>query len=100
MSDVSLKEYIDVRTISIEKNIADLRLYIQQHFELNDKALKLAEKSLDSRFQEIDRNCNNIDGRVKDLETTRAFSAGKMWMVMAIFAGIPTVLALIALFAG
>jgi len=100
MSDVSLKEYIDVRTISIEKNISDLRLYIQQHFELNDKALKLAEKSLDSRFQEIDRNCNNINGRVKDLETTRAFSAGKMWMVMAIFAGIPTVLALIALFVG
>lgn len=98
--DVSLQDYIDQKTSSIEKNISDLHSYIQQHFELNDKALRLATETLSSRLKGIDEDCDDLDGRVKSLETTKAFSAGKMWMVMAIFAVIPTILALIALFRG
>lgn len=100
MADVSLKEYIDTRTTSIEKNITDLRLYIQQNFDLNDRALKIAADDLNLRLKTMSDEHNSLNGRVKCLETTKAFSAGKMWMVMAIFAAVPTVLALIALFVG
>jgi hypothetical protein len=39
-----------------------------------------------------------LDKRIKALENANSFSAGKLWMFMALFAAIPTILALIALF--
>jgi hypothetical protein len=118
MSDVSLRDYIDSRITSLQTNINDLRAYIEQHFLLNDKALKLANESMLARLEtmngfraQIKEERGNLatkehlvalhkefDSRITSLETAKAFSAGKMWVVMAIFAGIPTILALIALF--
>jgi regulator of replication initiation timing len=116
--DVSLKEYIDSRINSLQANIGDLRSYIEQHFELNDKALMLANESMLVRLESMNEFREQIkeeranlatkehltalqkefNSRIQPLEEAKAFSAGKMWMVMAIFAGIPTILALIALF--
>jgi len=120
MVDVSLKEYVDNQIGSLKGSIDGLHALMQQHFDLNDKALKLANEAMLVRLEGMnefraqikeeranlatkehlkaveDRLCS----RIVPLETAKAFSAGKMWMVMAIFAGIPTVLALIALFTG
>jgi len=98
--DVSLKDYIDQRTNSIDQSIKDLRGYLKDHFDMNDRALKLAREEMDLKIKKIESDCKNVNDRVVCLETSKAFSAGKMWMVMAIFAGIPTILAIIALFTG
>ena len=118
--NVSLKEYIDSRINGVEKNIKDLRGMIEEHFRMNDKAVKLASDSLSLRLESMNEFREQMreerggmatkdhlglleakfDTRIKPLETAHAFSAGKMWMVMAIFAAVPTVLALIALFKG
>ena len=98
MADVSLQDYIDQKTGSIEKGITDLRTYLKDHFDMNDRALKLAREEMDLKIKKIESDCKDVNNRVVCLETSKAFSAGKMWMVMAIFAGIPTILALIALF--
>ena len=95
---ISLEKYIDMRISGIDRNICDLRSYIEQHFKLNDTALKLANQSLTLQFKTINEDCESMNKRVTRLETAKAFSAGKMWMVMAIFAAVPTILALIALF--
>lgn len=100
MADVSLQDYIDQKTGSIEKSITDLRSYLKDHFDMNDRALKLAREEMDLKIKKIEADCKDVNNRVVCLETSKAFSAGKMWMVMAIFAGIPTILALIALFTG
>ena len=90
---ISLKEYID-------SSVNGLKAYFTQHFELNDTALKLANDGLFLELKEIRNDCVDISKRVKALEESKAFSAGKTKMVMALFAAIPTVLALIALFRG
>lgn len=100
MAEVSLQDYIDQRTNAIQDSIKDLRTYITDHFGMNDKALELAREEMSLKINKIENDCNGIHERVVCLETTKAFSAGKMWMVMAIFAAIPTILALIALFKG
>lgn len=116
--DVSLQDYIDTRINGVEKSIGDLKQYIEQHFALNDKALKLANEAMLTRLETMnefraqikeergsmatkENLCTleeRMDQRITPLEASKAFSAGKMWMVMAIFAAIPTILALIALF--
>lgn len=90
---ITLKEYIDT-------SINGLKDYFKQHFELDDKALKLANDDLSLRLKSINDGCEDIIKRVKTLEESKAFSAGKTKMAMALFAGIPTILALIALFRG
>ena len=118
MSDVSLRDYIDTRIGAVQININDLREYIEQHFALNDKALKLSNESMLTRLESMNEfrsqireeranlatkediiNCHDrLNARICPLEEAKAFSSGKMWMVMALFAAIPTALALIALF--
>ena len=118
MSDITLRDYIDIRISSVENSIESLQEYIQQHFELNEKAVKLANESMLTRLETMnefraqileeranlatkDDLCNvydKIDARLCPLEESKAFSSGKMWVVMAIFAAVPTVLALIAIF--
>ncbi len=118
MSDIPLKEYIDVQIGGLKDQITGLHALMQQHFDLNDRAVKLANESMLLRLEDMNKFREQIkeergmlatrenvtaiydklNGRLSPLEEAKAFSAGKMWMVMAIFAGIPTVLALIALF--
>ena len=118
MTDVPLRDYIDTKITAIQANIADLKEYIEQHFTLNEKAVKLANESMLTRLEsmnefraqireeranlatkeDIANMYTRLDYRVNCLEEARAFSSGKMWMVMAIFAAVPTILALIALF--
>ena len=50
------------------------------------------------RREVLDKELKLIDTRFKSLERTKAFSEGKMWMVMAAFSAIPLIVALIALF--
>ena len=118
MSEITLRDYIDTRISSIESSILGLKEYIIQHFELNDKAVKLANESMLTRLESMNEfraqireervnlatkddvvtTYDKLNARLCPLEQAKAFSSGKMWMVMVIFAAIPTVLALIALF--
>jgi len=116
--DVTLLEYIDVRIRSLEDKIEALSKYNAQHFDLNEKAIRKAEEAMLIRLETMNefraqinqerisyatKDSVNLlwdafDSRLKKLENANAFSAGKLWMVMAGFAAIPTILALIALF--
>jgi len=118
MKDVSLRDYIDTRLKGIELQIEAQGKFISQHFILNEKAIQKAEEATGIRLDKINgfraqinkergeyltkeaqlATDTNIDRRLKDLEVARAFSAGKMWMVMAVFTLVPTALALVALF--
>ena len=118
MTDVSLRDYIDARIGAVQGSVDDLKDYFIQHFDLNDKAVKLANESMLTRLESMNEfraqireervnlatkddvvsTYDKLNARVCPLEESRAFSSGKMWMVMAIFAAIPTALALIALF--
>ena len=71
-------------------------------------ALESVRDSTDTRLKLLERSSENLvtkeylntvtEKRIKTLETANAFSAGKLWMVMAAFAVIPTIIALVALF--
>lgn len=118
MSEVSLQHYIDTKIAAVQSNVNSLRDMVEQHFLLNDKALKMANEAMLARLESMNEfraqireeranlatkddviTCyDKLDSRICPLEASKAFSAGKMWMVMAIFAAIPTILALIALF--
>jgi hypothetical protein len=117
---INIKQYVDNCMAHTDEKIAGLRDLMLQHFQLNDRAVKLAEEALTIRLQSMnefreqikeerssmatkEHLCaleDKLNLRIKPLETAHAFSAGKMWMVMAIFAAVPTVLALVALFSG
>ena len=114
---ISTKDYIDLRIRSVEDKIDHLAKFNEQHFELNELAIKKAEESMLLRLegmnefreqinkeresyatkQELTLKLEPINKSIKRIDEANAFSAGKMWMVMAIFAAIPTILALIAL---
>lgn len=116
MADVSLKEYVDNQIVSLKESIDGLQALMQQHFDLNDRALTLANEAMLARLEgmnefraQIKEERTNLatkehlcvledklNGRIKSLETAKAFSAGKMWMVMAGFAAIPTIIGIIA----
>ena len=118
MDDVSLRDYIDLRLKNEREHIDSILKMITQHFDLNEKALKKAEDSVLIRLEHMNDfraqinkeraeyvvkdKCeiieNNMDKRLKALEQAHAFSAGKMWMIMFIFALIPTIISLVALF--
>ncbi len=116
--DVSLRDYLETCLKSLEDKIENQSEFIAQHFELNEKAIKKAEEAMQIRLEGMNEFRSQINmermnyltrdnysviheelcKRVEKLETTNSFSAGKMWMVMAGFAAIPTILALLALF--
>ncbi len=88
--EVSLRDYLDTRIKSLEIQLENLSRFETQHFQLNELAFKKTEDSF--------KLCLDVmEVRVKKLEMASAFSSGKMWMVMAFFASIPTILAVIAL---
>ncbi len=117
MSEVTLKEYIDSRIKSLELQIESLARFNSQHFELNEKAIQKAEEAMLVRLDnmnefraQINQERANyatkesvavtqkvVDKRLNGLEQANAFSAGKMWMVIAGFTVIPTIIAIIAL---
>ncbi len=77
-TEVSLRDYLESRLRNIEEKIDDQTELVRQHLG----------------------NVEKLESRIRKLEMSSAFSSGKLWMVMAIFAVIPTILALIALFRG
>jgi len=104
MSDdsITIKEFFDTRCAGIEyqlkvteehlsERIDALSDYVCDYFELEREAREAWEKQTTDTLR-------LIDARVKELELSRSFSAGKVWMIMALLALIPTVLAIIALF--
>ncbi len=115
--DISLKDYIDTRIKSVEDKLDSQAAFSAQHFALNEQAIKKAEDSMFIRLESMNLFRAQIteerrsyatkestalimeafDNRLKKLENSNAFSAGKLWMVMAIFAVIPTIMAVIAL---
>jgi len=118
MNDISLRDYIDSRLKSEREHLDSILKLVTQHFDLNEKALKKAEEAMLIRLsqmnefrEQINKERSDyltkesfssiedgIDKRIKALENANSFSAGRMWAVMAGFALIPTILALIALF--
>jgi len=110
MDDIDFKKYFELMVNSLEKRF-------EQKFCASEKALKKAEDSLLVRLESMnefraqinsERNLfitkesvaqivEAVDRRIKKLEMAEAFSSGKMWMVMAIFASIPTAIGLAAL---
>ena len=115
---VSIRDYIDSRMKAEERRLDDFLKLITQHFDLNAKAIEKAEEAMLIRLEQMNEfraqinkeraeyaskeavveMWRNIEKRLKPLEESRAFSAGKLWMVMAAFATIPTILAVIAIY--
>jgi len=110
VSEITLKEYL-------ESKIENLKNLVYQRFEQLALALNKESESTRIHFENLnewreqnrdERNLyatketmdlilTAIDSRLKRLETANAFSAGKMWMVMAGFALIPTIIAVVAI---
>lgn len=96
--EISIRDYIDIRIKNVEDKLDGQMQFFTQHFELNALALIKSDKEAGLRKVARDAAFKNIEERMVSLEMTRTFSAGKLWMVMVLFAAVPTVLALIALF--
>lgn len=116
--EISIRDYIDLRIKNVEDKINSLSIYLTQHFELNEKAIKKAEEDMTVRLEGmnefrsqinsersnyvtrelLEKDKETTDTRLKLLEKANAFSAGKMWVVMAGFAIVPTIISLIAIF--
>lgn len=119
-NEVSLKEYIDVRIKSVEDKVDSLARFNAQHFELNEQAIQRASEKMDIRLEgmnqfrdqikderqvyaikeSVSKDQEIMDARIKLLERSNSFSTGRMVGIMAGFAVIPTILALIAMFGG
>ncbi len=116
--DEATRDYIDTRIRNVEDKLDFQKEFNALHFELNEKAILKAENSMTLRLEGMndfrDQLTNEREGyatkeatelllqaydsRLGKLENASSFSAGRLWMVMAIFAAIPTVIALIAYF--
>jgi hypothetical protein len=116
--EVSLRDYMELCMKGLDDKIDAQTRLMTQHFQLNEQAIKKAEDSMTLRLESMNQfraqlteersslatkewsqdNMKILSGRLDKLENISSFSAGKMWMVMAIFAAIPTILAVIALF--
>ncbi len=121
-NEISLRDYMEVRFKDLEHQLDAQSKFNEQHFALNESAIKKAEDSMTLRLEgmnefrakiaeerkkyvdrdnldvivrERDEKFKGVYSRIDKLETTNAFSAGKMWMVMALFAAIPTILSII-----
>jgi len=115
---ISTKEYIDLRINNVETLIKGQMDFNKQHFELNEKAIGKAEASMLVRLESMNQfreqinseranyitkdnyivTQESINHRIRKLEEAGAFSSGRMWMVMAGFALVPTIIAIIAMF--
>lgn len=118
--EVTLREFM-------QSQIAGLKEYIVKQHESDEKALQLANRDILHRLEEqnefrkqldteraeyvkremlrkeleaIDTKIETQAKTIKSLETVKAFTEGKMWMVMAGFAAIPTIIAIMAFFKG
>jgi hypothetical protein len=120
MSDVSLKEYIDVQITGVHTSIDNLKSLMAKQFELNERAVKLAQEALtirlehmnEFRAQILEERANlatkenliavydKLDERIKPLETAKSVSSGQLKLLATLPAGVAMILALIALFAG
>ncbi len=95
--EISISKYIDTRIKSVEDKLDGQMQFFSQHFVLTALALEKAEKETEARKVRRDADFKDMEGRISNLEMTRSFSEGKMWMVMALFATVPTILAILAL---
>lgn len=115
-NDVSLRDYMEAKFRNVEDKLDSQKEFNKLHFDLNEKAIKKAEDSMTTRLESMNEFRNQIkeergnyatkehistlektiDNRIKPLETANAFTAGKLWVVMTIFAAIPTIIAIIA----
>jgi hypothetical protein len=100
MTDVPLQDYIDGKTASIDQSIKDLRTYLKDHFDMNNRALELAREELDLKIKKIDSDYKDVNDRVICLETSKAVSTGQLRLLTLLPSGIAAILALIALFKG
>ncbi len=115
-SEITLRDYIDVRIKNVEDKIDAQFHFSAQHFALNELAIKKAEESMLQRLEGMNEFREQIrdergslatkesmelilsahNSRLGKLEISNSFSAGKMWAVIALFAIIPTIIAIIA----
>jgi hypothetical protein len=99
---VTLKEYFNSRCNGLEVGIRTVEEHLGERIDaLSDyvcEHFQFEEENRKEREEEAKNTLTLIDTRIKELELAKSFSAGKTWMIMAILATIPTVLALIALF--
>ncbi len=117
MNNISLRDYFDMRIRNVEDKLEAQAQFMAQHFQLNEMAIKKAEDSMTLRLVGLNewREQNKderevlatkealvsiaeaLDKRLLILEKGSAFSAGKLWMVMAGFVAIPIIISIIAL---
>lgn len=96
--DVTLREYIESRIDGIETAIQKaeeaLNIRLEHMNEFREQISRERGQYLTKEVYEEHQKA--VDERLKNLEMAGSFSSGKMWMVMAGFALIPTVIAIIA----
>lgn len=117
-NEISLKTYIDIRIKSVEDKVDALAKFNAQHFELNEQAILRASEKMDIRLEGMNqfrdqikderqtyalkesviKDQEGLDARIKMLERASSFSTGRIVGIMAGFAVIPTILALVSLF--
>ena len=116
MMDDAIRDYIDTRIKNVEDKLDSQKEFNAMHFDLNENAIRKAEDSMTNRLEGMNEfrdqlreergllaskeyvqsRVESLARDIKKLEMTGSFSSGKMWMVMALFAAIPTIIALIA----
>ena len=100
MTEVPFRDYLDAKLEVIVGKIDALTISNEGHFKANELGISRNEITISKTAEITALKLESINNRLNSLEMARSFSSGKMWMVMALFAGIPTVLAVIALFMG
>lgn len=118
--DVPLKDYIDAKIGALKGGMDSLQVLMQQHFDLNDRALKLANEAMLARLESMnefraqikeersslatkENLCTleeKMDLRIKPLETLRAVTAGQLKLLTILPSAIATIIAIIAFFKG
>jgi hypothetical protein len=112
LNELAIKKAEDSMTMRLE-SMNEFREQLQ-----NERQLLATKENLDSVSKDFENRIRSyeearadyatkenlvtqggaLDLRLKSLERANSFSSGKLWMVMAGFATIPTILALIAMF--
>jgi hypothetical protein len=99
MNDVSLREYLEMRLDGVEKAIKKSEeSMLTRMAGMNEFREQINKERGDYVTKELFAVRNEaVDKRMGKLEQASSFSAGKMWMVMAFFALVPTIIGVIAL---
>ena len=95
-SEVSLKDYIDIRIKNVEDKIDALSTRNDLLFASSKEVFIKAEESMLVRLESMNQLYKDVDKRIMTLEEANAFSLGRLWVVMEGFVIIPTVIAVIA----